>query len=442
MNAHRRVLLVEDEPSVRNALADALATSGYSVTQAENGVRALAAYASEVPHVVISDVRMPDMNGLELLQRLGEQPDRPDVVLMTAYDDMDTVVTAMKHGALEFLVKPVDLDELLRLLERIFADQQLRSKKRPAVTATPAGVLVGRDPGLIEVYKAVGQAAKSRGTTVLVRGESGTGKELVARAIHAHSAVASSPFVAVNFAALPSTLLESELFGHTRGAFTGAVQARIGRFARAGNGTVFLDEIGDTTLDLQTRLLRVLQDREYQPVGSDETERSEARVIAATHRDLEQLVKQRKFREDLYYRLRVMEIVIPPLRERPGDILLLAEQFLERAAQSLGTQPAVLAANAQRKLVAHHWPGNVRELEHCLVRAVVVARGSVIRADDLSLASPERAEAATSTSLRDMERDHIARVLALANGQKSRAAELLGIPRARLNRLIQRYGLE
>jgi transcriptional regulator with GAF, ATPase, and Fis domain len=294
---------------------------------------------------------------------------------------------------------------------------------------------------MIDIYKIVGQAASTR-ATVLVRGESGTGKELVARAIHAHSASSIEPFVPVNCAGLPPTLLESELFGHVKGSFTGAVNNRRGRFALAGTGTIFLDEIGDTSLDFQTKLLRVLQDREFQAVGSDESQRTDARVIAATHQNLEAMIGARRFREDLYYRLRVVEIVIPPLRERVSDIPLLATHMLQRAGSALGVTPAVLAPDALRRLMEHHWPGNVRELENCLMRAVVMATGGVIRPEHLSISSPSSHQDTAVPSLEDLEQAHVRRVLEMTDGHKGRAADLLGVSRPRLNRLIEKYGLE
>jgi transcriptional regulator with GAF, ATPase, and Fis domain len=287
----------------------------------------------------------------------------------------------------------------------------------------------------------VGQAAATR-ATVLVRGESGTGKELVARAIHAHSSSSGEPFVPVNCAALPPTLLESELFGHLRGSFTGAVGNRRGRFALAKRGTIFLDEIGDTSLEFQTKLLRVLQNGEFQPVGSETTERTDARVIAATHQPLETLIAERRFREDLYYRLRVLEIVIPPLRDRAADIPLIAEHMLQRASRALGVPPVTLAPDALARLMEHPWPGNVRELENCLMRAVVVASGRVVRAEHLSMSSPGTAVSAPVPSLEQLEREHVARVLEIAGGHKGRAAGLLGVSRPRLARLIEKYGLE
>jgi DNA-binding NtrC family response regulator len=367
-----------------------------------------------------------------------------DVILMTAFDDMETVVSAMRGGAVDFLVKPIGLKQLLTVTDRVFEDRQLR--RRAAREASPlpqsGNPLIGHDPRMIEIYKLVGQAAATK-ATVLVRGESGTGKELVARAIHSHSSASAEPFVTVNCAALPSTLLESELFGHVRGAFTGAHESRRGRFAIAGRGTIFLDEIGDTTLDFQTKLLRVVQDGEFQPVGSERLERTQARVIAATHQDLEAMIVARRFREDLYYRLRVVEIVIPPLRERLSDLSLLAEHLMARAAESLGvTPPPVLSPAAMDRLVEHTWPGNVRELENCIKRAVVIASGSVIRPEHLSFSAPRSDHQAKLSSLDDVEREQVVRVLAATDNHKGRAAAILGVSRPRLRRLMEKYGLE
>ncbi len=440
-----RILLVDDDPTVRAALGDALRAGGFVVDEAESAERALARVGTLRPAIVVSDVRMAGMSGLDLLRELRDRHVTADIVLMTAFDDMPTVVEAMKHGAAEFLVKPLDLDHLQETLERVLADRRLRLA---ASTATPdvappdaVAALVGRDPRMIEIFKLVGHAAATR-AAVLVRGESGTGKELVARAIHAHSAAEAGPFVPVNCAALPTTLLESELFGHVRGAFTGAAGDRKGRFAQAGTGTIFLDEIGDTSLEFQSKLLRVLQDREYQPVGADHTMRTDARVIAATHQPLEALVGERRFREDLYYRLRVVEIVIPPLRERPSDVPLLAAHILKRASQSLSAAPAVLAPDALQRLKGYAWPGNVRELENCLMRAVVIAAGGVVRAEHLSMSSPAAKAEGRIGSLEELERDHVRRVLQITDGHKGKTSEILGVSRPRLSRLIEKYGLE
>ena len=438
----KRVLLVDDDSAVRTALSEALGTAGFVVEVADSGTAALATIGKSGAGVVVTDVRMPDMSGLEVLRELRERAPDVDVILMTAFDDMPTVVEAMRHGAAEFLVKPLDLDELQRTLDKVFTDRSLRRRAKPSQPPfDAANELVGRTPRMIDIYKMVGQAAATR-ATVLIRGESGTGKELVARAIHAHSSASKEPFVTVNCAALPSTLLESELFGHVRGAFTGAIASRRGRFALAGRGTIFLDEIGDTSLEFQTKLLRVLQNGDFQPVGSEETEHTEARVVAATHQPLESMIAERRFRKDLYYRLRVVEIVIPALRERVADIPLLAEHMLRRAATALSARPALLAPDGIARLMEHEWPGNVRELENCLMRALVVASGGVIHAEHLSIASPGAIRDERVASLEELERTHVTRVLELAAGHKGRAADLLGVSRPRLNRLIEKYGLQ
>jgi DNA-binding NtrC family response regulator len=439
----RRVLIVDDDAGIRSTLADALAAAGMQVTVAESGAQALARIAIDTPDVVLSDVRMDDIGGLELLRALHTRAPGVDVILMTAYDDMPTVVAAMRDGAAEFLTKPLDLTEVRSTLRRVFDDRRARQQSlgRNDATASQPIVqgLVGRTPAMIAIYKLIGHAAGTR-ATVLIRGESGTGKELVARAIHQHGPDADEPFVAVNCAALPSTLLESELFGHVRGAFTGAVGARRGRFAQAGRGTIFLDEIGDTSADFQSKLLRVLQDREFQPVGAERVEKTEARVIAATHQDLEAMVADKRFRADLYYRLRVVELFIPPLRERRADIPLLVEHMLRRAVTEIDAQAPVVAPDAMTKLLEQDWAGNVRELENCVTRAAVLAAGNVIRPEHLSI-SDTAATGAPIEPLNAVERDHIIRALAATRGQKAAAATLLGVSRPRLNRLIEKHGL-
>jgi DNA-binding NtrC family response regulator len=441
----RTILVVDDDNAIRTSLAEAVAEWGGEVRTAPDAIAALRQIAEEAPDLVISDVRMPDMDGVELLRLLRQRAPSTDVILMTAYEDMPTVVAAMREGALDFLVKPLDLHALHDIVDRVFADRDARrAVARGADNPSDYRIdtLVGRDPSMLRIFKTIGQAAASQ-VTVLVRGESGTGKELVARAIHFNSDRAKDPFVPVNCAALPATLLESELFGHTRGAFTGAVGARRGRFALAGRGTIFLDEIGDTTLDFQSKLLRVLQNREFFPVGAEQAERTEARVIAATHQDLEVAVAEGRFREDLYYRLRVLEIMLPALRDRAGDIPQLAQALVRRAATSCGVVEPVISSEALHVLLSHDWPGNVRELENCLTRAVVLAAGSVIRPEHLHLRTGAAQQVPDHLgALQDVERDHIARVLAATGGQKLAAARILGVSRPRLDRLLRKYRLE
>ena len=441
----RTILVVDDDIAIRTSLAEAVAEWGGEVRTAADATSALLRIAEEAPDLVLSDVRMPGMDGVELLRLLRQRAPSTDVILMTAYEDMPTVVAAMREGALDFLVKPLDLHALRGTVDRVFEDREARRAVARAgddPAAYHLDTLVGRDPGMIHVFKVIGQAANSR-AAVLVRGESGTGKELVARAIHFNSSSSRDPFVPVNCAALPATLLESELFGHTRGAFTGAVGARRGRFALAGQGTIFLDEIGDTTLDFQSKLLRVLQNREFFPVGAEKAEHTEARVMAATHQDLESAVAAGRFREDLYYRLRVLEISLPPLRSRAGDIPLLARALVRRAAEAAAVPEPVISDDAMQALLVHRWPGNVRELENCLTRAVVLAAGSVIRADHLLLGNGYSEPPVEKLgALVDVEREHIVRVLASTGGQKLAAARILGVSRPRLDRLLRKYRLE
>jgi two-component system, NtrC family, response regulator AtoC len=442
-----RLLVVEDDPSVRRSLAETLAEDGFEVDTADSAEQALGRLGEPPPDIILSDVRMPGMSGLELLELLRERLPSVDVILMTAYEDMPTVARAMREGAFDFLVKPLRRADLRAVLARVVEDRRTRERAQRRVEAEgeeyALETLVGRHPGMIDIYKRVGQVAAGR-VNVLILGETGTGKERVARAIHHHSAVAAEPFIAVNCTALPEPLLESELFGHLKGAFTGAVADRRGRFELAGRGTIFLDEIGDTSPAFQAKLLRVLENREFYPVGAERPERTEARVLAATHHDLEALVAAGDFREDLYYRLRVVEIRIPPLRERLSDLPLLARHFVQKAARELHRAPAALPDETLSVLLRYHWPGNVRELENCLARAVVLASGNVVRPGHLGLATErdEPREDGDMPALEAMERVHLERALATAGGNRTRAAELLRVSRPRLYRMLQKHGLD
>ncbi|MFN2317906.1 MAG: sigma-54-dependent transcriptional regulator [Gemmatimonadales bacterium] len=441
----QRLLLVEDDPAVRRSLAETLEAEGVEVHRASSAEEALTRLAEVAPDVVLTDVRMPGMDGLSLLRTLRERAPDVDVVVMTAFDEMPTIVEAMRDGAFEFMVKPLRLADLRGTLARLVEDRRTREEGRRAreseAHAYRLEALVGRHPLMIDVYKRVGQLAASR-VNALIRGETGTGKGMVARAIHYNSPDASHPFIAVNCTALPETLLESELFGHVRGAFTGAVSDRKGRFALAGRGTVFLDEVGDTTPEFQAKLLKVIEDRAYHPVGSERPERTEARVIAATHRDLEAKVEHGVFRQDLYYRLRVVEVTLPPLRERHEDIPLLAAHFLHRVSLELHRPELQLADAALAVLMQHGWTGNVRELENCITRAAVLATGGTIRPENLGLHEREPDATHGFPTLEALEAEHVARALALADGNRTRAAELLGISKPRLYRCIEKYELQ
>lgn len=452
-----RLLIVDDDPAVRASLADAVRDLGLEPTTANDREGAMQAVARSHPDIVLSDVRLPDGSGLDLLAFLRDRMPGLPVILMTAFDDMPTVVTAIRDGAVDFLVKPLDLDELGAVLDRTLGDRRL-GEPTPGVPSADGGsegadldALVGRDPRMIRIFKRIGRLAATR-LTVLIRGETGTGKERVARALHAHAPWADEPFVAVNCTALPQALLESELFGHVKGAFTGAHAARGGRVAAAGSGTLFLDEIGDTTPEFQARLLRLLETGDYTPLGSDATRTIAARVITATRRNLEEAVAEGRFREDLYYRLRVAEIELPPLRDRTGDIPELAEHLIRKAAARAGRAAPRLLPETLARLGAHRWPGNVRELENCLTRAVALLPGTVLRPDDLRLGEGTRSGPGAAARgfgeagnvfrpLAEVEGEHVARVLAAVDGNKTRAAEVLGISRPTLYRLLDSHGL-
>jgi two-component system response regulator AtoC len=436
-----RLLLVDDDPAVRRALGGTLSEEGHEVLAAENAEQALAQLTDYAPDLILSDIRMPGLDGIELLKRVKKHAPSVDVVLMTAFDDMPTVVRAMREGAFDFLVKPLESTELDAVLKRALSDRHSRemADRRVEDEAEPYRLetLLGHDSRMIETFKLVGQLSASR-VTVLVRGETGTGKEMVARAIHYNSPDGALPFIPVNCSALPESLLESELFGHVRGAFTGAVSNRRGRFALAGRGTIFLDEIGDTTAEFQSKLLRVLEDADYYPVGAEQPERTEARVIAATHRNLEQMVADGSFREDLYYRLRVVEIGLPPLRERLTDLPLLARHFVQKTSQELHRPEPALSDEAEAVLLEHDWPGNVRELENCLTRAVVLATGTVIRSEHLGLRGEGSDLTTGFVTLDQLTGAHVERVLLATDGNKTKTAQILGISKPKLYRMLER----
>jgi two-component system NtrC family response regulator len=422
-----RILVVDDDRDGLEVLEMRLTHAGYEVETAESAEKALARVGAFDPALIVTDVRMSGMSGLELLEKVRGAMDDVEVVVMTAHDDMDTAVSAMKSGAFDFLVKPVDPKAVQALADRCFRERELieTTETPEAVAALPRSRLVGRDPRMIEIYKTIGVLAANR-ATVLVRGETGTGKEVIARGIHENSEFSVEPFIAVNCTALTDTLLESELFGHVKGAFTGATGVRKGYFELAGKGTIFLDEIGDTSPDFQTKLLRVLQERRFYPVGGEQPKSTEARVIAATHQPIARLIEEGRFREDLYFRLKVVEITVPPLRERRGDIELVATALLGRIREETGRDVRRISDDAMAQLFAYDWPGNVRELENALMRAAIVARGTVIGPDHLILEGRVQGGPEDLT-LGAAIRRHVYLVLDRAGGDRAAAAELLGI---------------
>ena len=427
-----RILVVDDDTDGLEVLETRLTHAGYEVETADSAEKALSRVKAFDPGLIVTDVRMSGMDGLELLQKVRATMEGVEVVVMTAHDDMQTAVTAMKWGAFDFLVKPVDPKAIQALADRCFRERELgeASDTPEAVAALPRSRLVGRDPRMIDIYKTIGVLAANR-ATVLIRGETGTGKEVIARGIHENSIHSTEPFIAVNCTALTDTLLESELFGHVKGAFTGAINSRKGYFELAGEGTIFLDEIGDTSPNFQTKLLRVLQERRFYPVGGEQPRTTEARVIAATHQPIEELIERGRFREDLYFRLKVVQIEVPPLRERPGDIELVAVALLGRIREETQRDVRRISDDALACLRAYSWPGNVRELENALMRAAIVARGTVIGADHLMLEGTV-ARAATDLALSSVIARHVALVLDRCGGDEAAAAKLLGITKKEL----------
>ena len=446
--ANTRVLVVDDEEIVRESLGGWLEKDGFQVASAPDGRSAVERMKGERWNVVLVDLKMPGMDGLQVLEEARKlQPDAA-VILMTAYATVDTAVQAMKLGAFDYLVKPFDPEELSILMQKVVAQQSLVRENAVLRKALKKEHrfrdLVSKSPAMQRVFELAQMAARSN-STILVLGESGSGKEVLARTIHAESPRSEGPFVAVSCAALTESLLESELFGHEKGAFTGAIARRKGKFEAAHGGTLFLDEVGDISPKLQLDLLRVLEERKFQRVGGNEPIEVDVRVVAATNRDLKKAVAEGSFREDLFYRLNVIPVTLPPLRERKEDIPILVDHFLDRLEAELKRRVQV-SPEAMAALLAHDWPGNVRELRNVLERGAVVAQGDVIKPSDLGLA-PSAARPASGNApgepptLEDVERRHIAEVLQHTGGNVSQAARLLAIDRVTLYNKIKKFGL-
>jgi DNA-binding NtrC family response regulator len=441
------ILVIDDEAAARTALAELLRAEGYTVETAGDGFKGIGRLEEVSPDVVLTDLNMPGMDGVELLRKVKELKSDLPVVIMTAFGGVETAVTAMRDGATDYLTKPLNTDELLIVLARTIETAKLRreaSELRGRLKDRYSfDNIVGSSPEMQRVFKTVAQIAPSR-ATVLLTGESGTGKELVAAAIHHHSPRASGPFVKLHCAALAESLLESELFGHERGAYTGADRKREGRFEQANGGSLFLDEIGEISLGTQVKLLRVLQEREFERVGGGQTLRVDVRVIAATNRDLKEMVAAGKFREDLYYRLNVINLTLPSLRQRPTDIPALAMHFLKHYASENGKDVKRFSDEALTRLASHAWPGNVRELENVIERAVVLADGESIEISHLppELAVVSKRGGAPSVpgaTMEELERYAILKTMESVGGSTSRAAEILGISVRKVQYKLHEY---
>jgi nitrogen regulation protein NR(I) len=466
MSATAKILLIDDDAGITDTLRRVLADEGYDVAVEKRGDDGLARAAKDSFNTVITDLKLPGLNGLELVRQLHTVRPRLPIILITAFGTTQTAIEATKFGAYDYLLKPFEIPQLLDLIRRAVDSNRLMSEP---VTLGEPGVarddIVGQSAAMQSLYKEIGRVA-GKPVNVLIRGETGTGKELIARAIYQHSERANAPFVAINCAAIPETLLESELFGHERGAFTGATAQRIGRFEQANHGTIFLDEIGDITLGTQVKLLRVLQEKTLQRLGGRETISVDVRVLAATHHDLETAIRQKLFREDLYYRLNVVELALPALRQRKEDIPELVRYFLRKYGAELGSPHPSIHTEALKFLQSHSWPGNVRELENVVRKALLLAQGYTINADqvraalnkdtDLAgsarrplgeyvddlLAAAQRGELTDvhARVLESVERELFRRAIELARGNQAKAARWLGISRITMKAKLLQFG--
>ena len=447
-----RILIADDSDAIRDVLNEALQDEGYDVTEVASGDAVIEAFKEtngSPPDLALMDIRMPGKDGLEVLRALRSTRDSElPIIVMTAFGSASTAIEAMKLGAFDYIAKPFELDEVTVAVERFFERRDLSERVvRMMAESNKDEILIGDSPAMQDIYKTVGRVARSD-ATVLVLGETGTGKELVATVMHRNSTYSAGPLIKVNCASLPETLLESELFGHEKGAFTGAIAQRKGRFELANKGTIFLDEIGETTLSTQKKLLRVLQEREFERVGGTNTIKIDTRVIAATNKDLTREIEAGNFREDLFYRLNVIAINLPPLRERHTDIPLLVEHFVNKHRYGRGAAPSRISQEAMGRLMTHDWPGNVRELENTIERAVIMARGGVIAADHITFPGQDTrrttvdvAQAISdgmslSTFLREAETRFVREALRQAGGNVSVAAGLMGTDTAEAQRRV------
>ena len=445
MTKKPRILVIDDEAAMRGALKDWLMEDGYDVGTASGGEEAISMAKDKEWEVVLLDLKMPGMDGLEVLKRLKEINPDAEILMMTAYATVDTAVQAMKEGAFDYLVKPFDPDQVQMLIKKIVAHRELVLEnillRRQLEEKSQYDEIVGKSDAMQEIFDLISLAAPTD-STILITGESGTGKELIAQAIHGNSQRCYMPFIAVSCGALPDSLLESELFGYEKGAFTGADHTRRGRFEMADKGTLFLDEIGDISLKTQVDLLRVLQEKTLHRLGGEAFIKVDVRILAATNRDLQKAIKEKRFREDLYYRLNVISIHVPPLRERKEDIPLLVETFIRKYCLEMNREYKKIAPPALKLLMDYDWPGNVRELENVIERALVIGQDREILSDDLPFSRKEIKPEHFPKSLKKMERMHIEMVLDETDWNISRAARELDIDRQTLYNKIEKYEIK
>jgi DNA-binding NtrC family response regulator len=439
----KSLLIIDDDPLIRKTLSVHLEKRGFEVCQAEDAEDGLKKFEDYSSDLVILDIRLPDMNGLDVLKEIKKKNKGACIIIMTAFDDMKTTVEAIKSGAFEYLVKPLDYTELDLTIDKSIQVKKLEDKLTYLVEEKQKEYtidnIIGHSPQMRGVFKLIGSVADTK-TNILIQGESGTGKELVAKAIHYNSPFCDEPFIVINCSAITNTLLESELFGHTRGAFTDAVYETKGKFEIAGKGTLFLDEIGDVSSNLQAKLLRVIETRDFMKVGGEKVLKTEARIIAASNKDLKSLVEKKDFREDLYYRLKVVVIELPPLRDRKEDIPELVAYLLEKINRNLRKNVRKVPPKVMNYLMDLPWKGNVRELENELTRAVILAKGDVIMEEGLSAkGSSEQCFPRDLVPLKKIESDYIQHVLSASKGNKTKTCQILKISRPTLDKKIKEY---
>jgi len=442
----KSILIIEDDPLVRRTLTTQLAKRGFEVIAAENGEGGVRSFAEQCPDLVLLDVRLPDIDGLEVLRKIKEKNRRAIIMIMTAFDDMKTTVEAIKLGAFEYLVKPLNAAELDLTIDKALQVRALEDKVSYLVEERQKDYtidnIIGHSSQMRGVFKMIGSVANTR-TNVLIQGDSGTGKELVAKAIHYNSPYQDEPFIVINCSAISDTLLESELFGHVKGAFTDAVCETKGKFEIAGKGTLFLDEVGDVSPNLQSKLLRVIETRDFMKVGGERVLKTEARIIAATNQNLRALIEKGRFREDLYYRLKVVEIMLPPLRDRREDIPELVAYLLEKINRDIRRSVRKVPPDVMQILTDLPWRGNVRELENALTRAVILAKGDVVLKENLPVDHDEKSAFPNElVPLEEVEKNYIQHVLSAVKGSKTRASQILQISRPTLDKKIKDYGLD
>jgi len=439
-----KILIVDDELIVRESLAQLLASKNFSVQAVETGEEALKLISENSFDMVLVDLKLPGIDGMEVLRNIKKQCPEAEVIIITAYASVDSAVQAMKEGAYDYVVKPFDPEEIVQLINKVVEHQTLKKEnlllRQKLEEVYAFEVLIGKSKAMQEVFEMIKRVAETD-SVVMIRGESGTGKELIARAIHAQSKRRYMPFIAVSLGALPDTLVESELFGYEKGAFTGAEYTKKGRLELANGGTLFLDEIGEISQKTQVDLLRTLEEKEFRRVGGTKPIRIDVRFISATNRNLEEAVESGQFREDLYYRLNVVPIYVPPLRERKEDIPLLVEHFLKKIANKTNRKLKKVHPPTMELLLSYHWPGNIRELENTIERAVVLAQREEIIPEDLPFLLREQAQAPVSRSLKDLEKNYILSRLEDNNWNISKTAKELDIDRATLYNKIKRYNL-